>query len=192
MLREILTSFSSRTLALFGWKVEGEMPSLPKFVIIIGHHTSNWDFPLNLMANFKLNLYSRWYAKHSIFVWPLGVLWRKLGGIPIDRRKAFGFTERAIHDFKNHDEFKLAIAPEGTRKKVQKWKTGFYQIALGAGVPVVPVAMDYPTKRIIVGAAFMPTGDSEGDIRKLQNYFAPYRGLYPEYEMDLPSDRVTI
>ena len=168
-------------LKLMGWRIEGELPRLDKFVAIGAHHTSNWDFVIFIALKFVLRLNARWFGKHSIFRWPFGGLMRSWGGIPIQRHLSLNMVEQAIQGFRDNREFILVLSPEGTRKKVERWKMGFYHIALGAGVPIVPGALDFANRRVVIGAPFQPTGDAEADLRALLAFFRPYVPKKPEY-----------
>ena len=153
-------------LKLMGWRIVGQLPKLDKFVAIGAHHTSNWDFVIFIALKFVLRLNARWFGKHSIFRWPFGGLMRSWGGIAIRRDRKLNTVEQAIQAFREHDEFILGLSPEGTRKKVERWKMGFYHIALGAGVPIspekpLPLARPLPTlsfsSRAMRWASFGPT-----------------------------------
>ena len=168
-------------LRVLGWRIEGELPRLDKFVAIGAHHTSNWDFVIFIALKFVLRLNARWFGKHSIFRWPFGGLMRSWGGIPIQRHLSLNMVEQAIQGFRDNREFILVLSPEGTRKKVERWKMGFYHIALGAGVPIVPGALDFANRRVVIGAPFQPTGDAEADLRALLAFFRPYVPKKPEY-----------
>ena len=168
-------------LKLMGWRIEGELPRLDKFVAIGAHHTSNWDFVIFIALKFVLRLNARWFGKHSIFRWPFGGLMRSWGGIPIQRHLSLNMVEQAIQGFRDNREFILVLSPEGTRKKVKRWKMGFYHIALGAGVPIVPGALDFANRRVVIGAPFQPTGDAEADLQVLLAFFRPYVPKKPEY-----------
>ena len=168
-------------LKLMGWRIEGELPRLDKFVAIGAHHTSNWDFVIFIALKFVLRLNARWFGKHSIFRWPFGGLMRSWGGIPIQRHLSLNMVEQAIQGFRDNREFILVLSPEGTRKKVERWKMGFYHIALGAGVPIVPGALDFANRRVVIGAPSQPTGDAEADLRALLAFFRPYVPKKPEY-----------
>ena len=168
-------------LKLMGWRIEGELPRLDKFVAIGARHTSNWDFVIFLALMFVLRLNARWFGKHSIFRWPFGGLMRSWGGIPIQRHLSLNMVEQAIQGFRDNREFILVLSPEGTRKKVERWKMGFYHIALGAGVPIVPGALDFANRRVVIGAPFQPTGDAEADLQALLAFFRPYVPKKPEY-----------
>ena len=168
-------------LKLMGWRIEGELPRLDKFVAIGAHHTSNWDFVIFIALKFVLRLNARWFGKHSIFRWPFGGLMRSWGGIPIQRHLSLNMVEQAIQGFRDNREFILVLSPEGTRKKVERWKMGFYHIALGADVPIVPGALDFANRRVVIGAPFQPTGDAEADLQVLLAFFRPYVPKKPEY-----------
>ena len=168
-------------LKLMGWRIEGDLPRLDKFVAIGAHHTSNWDFVIFIALKFVLRLNARWFGKHSIFRWPFGGLMRSWGGIPIQRHLSLNMVEQAIQGFRDNREFILVLSPEGTRKKVERWKMGFYHIALGAGVPIVPGALDFANRRVVIGAPFQPTGDAEADLQALLAFFRPYVPKKPEY-----------
>lgn len=166
---------------LMGWRIEGQLPPLDKFVVIGAHHTSNWDFVLFIAAKFILRLNARWFGKHSIFRWPFGALMRYWGGIPIRRHLKLNTVEQAIEAFAEHRQFILVLSPEGTRRKVERWKSGFYHIACGAGVPIVPAALDFQHRRIVIGAPFQPTGNEEADLRQFLAFYRPYVPKNPDY-----------
>ncbi|MFU6374413.1 lysophospholipid acyltransferase family protein [Metapseudomonas otitidis] len=166
---------------LMGWRIEGQLPPLDKFVVIGAHHTSNWDFVLFIAAKFILRLNARWFGKHSIFRWPFGALMRYWGGIPIRRHLKLNTVEQAIEAFAEHRQFILVLSPEGTRRKVERWKSGFYHIACGAGVPIVPAALDFQHRRIVIGAPFQHTGNEEADLRQLLAFYRPYVPKNPDY-----------
>jgi len=165
---------------LTGWHFEGALPDLPKFVLIVAPHTSNWDFFVGLGALFSLGLKLDFFGKDSIFRWPAGPILRWLGGIPVDRSVSRDRVSQSVAAFKARDRLILGMAPEGTRKRVEEWKTGFYHVAVGAGVPIVPVGFDYAKKAIVIGEPFTPTGDAEGDIQKLRGFFANVTAKRPE------------
>lgn len=168
-------------LRLMGWRIEGELPRLDKFVAIGAHHTSNWDFVIFIALKFVLRLNARWFGKHGIFHWPFGSVLRSWGGIPIQRHLSLNMVEQAIQGFRDNREFILVLSPEGTRKKVERWRMGFYHIAVGAGVPIVPGALDYANRRVVIGAPLLPTGDAQADLSTLLAFFRPYVPKKPEY-----------
>ncbi|WP_315289509.1 lysophospholipid acyltransferase family protein [Pseudomonas oleovorans] len=168
-------------LKLMGWRIDGQLPKLDKFVAIGAHHTSNWDFVIFIALKFVLRLNARWFGKHSIFRWPFGGLMRSWGGIAIRRDRKLNTVEQAIQAFREHDEIILGLSPEGTRKKVERWKMGFYHIALGAGVPIVLGALDYQNRRVVIAPTFLPTGDEQADLAAMLAFFRPYVPKKPEY-----------
>lgn len=167
-------------LNLMGWRIEGELPRLDKFVAIGAHHTSNWDFVIFIALKFVLRLNVRWFGKHSLFRWPFGALLRAWGGIPIRRDRQRNTVEQAVQAFREHDQFILVLSPEGTRKKVERWRMGFYHIALGAGVPIVLGALDYRNRRVVIGPTFQPTGDERADLAAMLAFFRPYEPKKPQ------------
>lgn len=158
-------------LRRLGWAFEGELPDLPKAVIIVAPHTTNWDFVLGITAMFALEVRVSWLGKHTVFRPPFGRLFRWLGGIAVDREASSGVVEQMVAAFRSREELILGLAPEGTRRRVARWKTGFYHIAVGAGVPIVPATFDYPRRLIRLGAPLVPTGDLASDMDHLQAFF---------------------
>ncbi|HSB55067.1 MAG TPA: lysophospholipid acyltransferase family protein, partial [Gemmatimonadales bacterium] len=176
-----LTQWLGRTLLrLGGWRVEGRLPDEPRFVLIVAPHTSNWDFILGLLAMFTIGIRLSWLGKHSIFRFPIVGLLRWLGGEPVDRRVHHGIVEAAIDRFRSRRQWVLGIAPEGTRKRVEQWKTGFYLIAVGADVPILPVAFDYSRRVVDLGTLFRPTGDQEADIPAIRARYRKEMARHPE------------
>lgn len=167
-------------MTLTGWHIEGAIPNEPKFVIIVAPHTSNWDFPVGLWVLFALSFRGSFLAKHTLFKFPLNSFMRWLGGIPVERSVHKLRVRGTIDSFNKSEKMILIIAPEGTRKFVPEWKSGFYYIANGAHVPIVPVAFDYAAKEVRIGAPFMPTGDRDADIPLLKDYFRGIKGKNPE------------
>ncbi len=163
-----------------GWSIKGSLPDLNKYIIILAHHTSNWDFMAALAARFILRIKARFFLKHSLFVGPLGWFMKKIGGVPVERSQSHNRVEQAVMEINNSEFFVLTIAPEGTRSKVKKWKTGFYHIAHGAGIPVVPIAFDFANKQLVIGQPIPTTGDLEGDITEMHRFFLPYQPKHPE------------
>lgn len=168
-------------MSLIGWNFEGALPNEPKFVIIVAPHTSNWDFPLGVVGLFSLGFRVSFLGKHTIFKWPLGPIMRWLGGIPVERSVSRDRVAEAVAAFNAADKLILVIAPEGTRKLVPKWKTGFYHAAHGAHVPIVPISFDFGRKTIKVGEPFVTTGDQDGDIAQIKEFF---RGAVAKHPQD--------
>ena len=176
----IAETLGGTVLKLMGWRIEGQLPALDKFVMIGAHHTSNWDFVVFIAAKFVLRVNARWFGKHSLFRWPFAGLLQRWGGIPIHRGRAGNVVEQAVRSFREHTQFILVLSPEGTRKRVERWKMGFYHIARNAGVPIVPGALDFANKRIVIGAPFWPSGDEQADLRALLEFFRPYVPKKPQ------------
>jgi 1-acyl-sn-glycerol-3-phosphate acyltransferase len=166
-------------LALFGWQVIGQVPNLPKFVAIGAPHTSNWDFPLALFMFIALGLRVSWMGKDSFVNGPGKRIWHWMGGVPINRRATNGVVDQMINTFKNRDKFVLGITPEGTRSKVAQWKTGFYHIAQGAGVPIFPIEIDYKSKRFRLHPVYFTNGDLAFDLPQIQALFAEAEAKRP-------------
>lgn len=164
-------------LRLGGWRLEGCFPEVPKFVAIVAPHTSNWDFPLGVAVVFALELRASWLGKHTLFETPLRPFFLWLGGIPVDRRAASGVVGDCVRAFEAAPALMLALSPEGTRKGPSRWRSGFYQIAVGAGVPILPVAFDYSAKQVRLLPLVHPTGDLDRDLPGIQARFEGVTGL---------------
>ena len=163
-------------LRLGGWRMEGEFPDLPRLVLIGAPHSSNWDGLWGLAAKLALGLDLRILGKHQLFWWPLSLLLDRLGVIAVNRDAAQGVTEQAAAMIRAGDRYWFGLAPEGTRKPVPRFKYGFWKIAKGAGVPVLPAYFDYPRKVIGIGPPFELGDDMDADIRRIQQWYAPWRG----------------
>jgi len=167
-------------MRVLGWRLIGDIPDLPKVVVIAAPHTCTMDVFVGLAVMLASGLRVHWLGKHTIFWEPLGSVLRWLGGIPVDRASPEGIATQVIVTLRERDRFFLALAPEGTRKKVARWKSGFYRIAAGAGVPVVPVALDYRRRVADIGAPLLPTGDYEADLAILRKHFSADMARHPE------------
>lgn len=167
-----------------GWKVDITAPRREKCIICVAPHTSNWDFIAGLAAYKSLGRNANFLMKKFWFFFPLGCLIRKLGGIPVESSKKTGksLVASIIEDFKHRDYMNLAITPEGTRSKVEIWRTGFLQIALGAKVPIQLGIIDFKHKRVIIDKEFYPTDDIDADMKFVQNFYSIYSDAarYPE------------
>jgi 1-acyl-sn-glycerol-3-phosphate acyltransferase len=177
--------FSRFFLWLFGWRVMGQLPELPKFVVIGAPHTSNWDFVifLALVFVFKGNL--RVMGKAELFRWPFGGFFRWCGGVPVDRSKPQGLVEQTVQAIQQAEHFQLVITPEGTRGKVREWKFGFYHIAKQADIPVVAGYVDSRTKICGIGPTFRLTDDMDADIRAMKAFFKDKVGINPGLTSEL-------
>lgn len=177
----MLNKFADWLLNLLGWRVATEQLPFPKkYIIIVIPHTSNWDFPLGLIARRVMRQHIGFVGKDSLFKFPFGGLFRWLGGYPIDRSKSHNYVESVADLYKKNNELAICIAPEGTRSKVNKLKTGFYYIAKAAGIPIMLCKFDYSTKIISVSKPFYPTDNVDGDFEYIYNYFRGVKGKNPE------------
>jgi 1-acyl-sn-glycerol-3-phosphate acyltransferase len=172
-------AFGRFVLSVLGWRIEGEIPNLPKFVIAVAPHTSNWDFVVGMAAMFAMDLRLTFFSKHTLFRWPFARALRWLGGIPVDRSAAHGFVAESIVAFERIDRRVLVIAPEGTRKRVERFRTGFLHIARGACVPVLLASLDYGERCVRFGPVIEPGEDVEADRVRIEAHFAPVRGKKP-------------
>jgi 1-acyl-sn-glycerol-3-phosphate acyltransferase len=161
-----------------GWRAEGTPPADGRYVIIAAPHTSNWDFVYFLGLTQELGVDAHFMAKQSLFRWPIGGFMRDMGGIEVDRSGSHDMVRAMIAEFARRDRFVLTIAPEGTRSRVQSWRTGFYHIAMGAQVPMVVGFMDYARRTGGLGPAIMPTGDYRADMAQVA---ALYRDVTPRH-----------
>jgi len=169
-------SIARSILALMGWQIDGEFPNLSKIVLAGAPHTSNWDMVLGMVVIWALGLEVFWLAKKSIFRGPRGRLMYWLGGIPVNRQVSQGLVDQTISEYKRREKYLLIILPSGTRTKGAQWKAGFYHIAIGAEVPILPVKFDYGNKVMAFGPLFQPTGDVAADIARLHGHFVGTQG----------------
>ncbi|MBX2893956.1 MAG: lysophospholipid acyltransferase family protein [Cyclobacteriaceae bacterium] len=171
---------------LIGWKIEGSFnPKFKKYIIAIAPHTSNWDFVIGVMARSILSLQrARFLGKDSLFKPPFGWFFRWLGGYPVDRSRKHDMVQQVVDIFNKHDEFILAMAPEGTRKKVDKLRTGFYFIAKGAVVPIIPVGFDFLKKRVVISEPLFASSNQQADFEKLIAFYRNIKGKNPELGID--------
>lgn len=176
MVRTFFRILSILILKIAGWKVSGHVPDIPKFVMIAAPHTSNWDLPYTLFVAFAMKVKIYWMGKKELFRPPFGPLLRWLGGIPIDRSKSNGVVGQSIQQLQDAEKLVLTVPPTGTRRKVMHWKTGFYHIAHGAGVPIVLGFLDYGRKMGGVGPLFYPTGDINADMKEIQAFYQDIQG----------------
>jgi 1-acyl-sn-glycerol-3-phosphate acyltransferase len=167
-------------LALGRWTIEGELPRVPRCVIVVAPHTSNWDFVWGFATKLALGLRVDWIGKHTLFRGPLGPLLRWLGGIPVNRRAPGDIIEQAAEKMREREKSFVAIAPEGTRRKVPRWKNGFHRIAMQAGVPLFPVALDYSLRAVRLFPLQQPNGDYDADLARLLPLFHAGMARRPE------------
>ncbi len=162
-----------------GWRVDGSLPALPKFVLIGAPHTSSWDFVLFLGVIFTLRANVKFMGKAELFRPPFGWFFYYCGGVPVDRKKSSGLVEQMVEACNKSSQFILTIAPEGTRHHVTEWKRGFYHIAKGAGIPIVMAVVDGKKKTVRVGQVYHPTGDIEADMKAITGFFEGVVGINP-------------
>ena len=168
--------FGRSLLRLGGWRVVGEIPDIPRLVLIAAPHSSNWDGIWGMAAKMALGFDVRVLGKDALFWWPLSIVLRRLGVIPLDRSRPHGVVEQAIDLIRSSPKMWFALAPEGTRKPVEKWKSGFLKIAHGAGVPVLMAYFHYPQKTIGIGPLFHTSGDLEADMAAVRDWYRPWQG----------------
>ncbi len=166
-------------LKIMGWRVEGSIPDLKRFILIGAPHTSNWDFVLAMAAILGLNLRMRWMAKHTIF--KPGVVWfmEWLGGIATDRTNPKTIVDNVARIAKQEKGVIIGLTPEGTRKKVEKWKTGFLRIAKTLDCPILMVGLNFPSKIIFIGDLYHPSGDNDADLVAIKEYYGQFQGRHP-------------
>ena len=170
-------------LRLQGWTIRGEFPfHLKKCVAIMAPHTSSWDFVVGLAVRSKLRLYHlKYLGKDSLFKGPFGFFFRKLGGFPVDRSNKNNMVDQVVDLFNSRETLVLALSPEGTRKKVERLRTGFYHIAKKANVPIVMVGFDFTKKEISFAKPFYLTDDMEADLKFIIDHYAPMKGKVPSF-----------
>ncbi len=170
-------------LRLVGWKFEGEKPAVKKCVVLAFPHTSNWDGLLLVALTKSIGLEMSWMIKDDWFKGPMGAVLRGVGAVPVDRKGARNLVDQMIREFAKRDAFTLVIPPEGTRRRTETWKSGFYHIARGADVPVVPGYLDYGRKRAGLGPPIALTGDVKADMDRIRAFYATVNpsGKAPEH-----------
>ncbi len=176
----MIMSISKSLLKLFGWKVCCTVPDYPKCIICVAPHTSNWDFVLGKLAYWSLGRQAGFLIKETWFFFPMSLLFKAFGGIPVPRRRGSSLTDVLIAKFNASTKMSLAITPEGTRARVSEWRTGFLRIAYGAGVPIVLGAIDAANKTVHLERTYHPTGNIEADMAAIKKYYSVFDGIKPE------------
>lgn len=167
-------------LRVGGWTAVGGIPDAPKAVIVAAPHTSNWDGFWALVYKVSIKAEIHFFAKKSLFWFPLGTILSALGGIPLDRSRASSAVQQAIDMFRHEDSFYFGLAPEGTRTRREGWKSGFYRIATGANVPIYLGMLDFSNKRIGIGPRLDLTGDQEKDLEAIREFYSDIKGRWPD------------
>lgn len=174
-----ITRWIGRTiLRLGGWTMAGDFPDLPKLMIIAAPHSSAWDAVWGLAAKLAMGAHIVFMGKQELFRGPIGWFLRRMGAIPVDRARAHGVVDAIVERFQRADHMWFVLAPEGTRKRVQNWKSGFWHVARDAGVPVLCVYFDYPQKTIGIGEVFETTSDMKSDMARIRAYYRPFVGKH--------------
>ncbi|MBL0687214.1 MAG: lysophospholipid acyltransferase family protein [Sulfurospirillum sp.] len=182
LIRPVLRWLALIIYRCSGWKIEGSKPDLAKYVIIAAPHTSNWDFFYTVCLAFIFGIKTQLMMKADWFFWPAGPILRWLGAIPVDRNRSNSIVAQSIAAFRQREEMVLVVPPSGTRKKVMYWKTGFYHIAHGAGVPIALGFVDYRRKVGGFGPTVTPSGDIDGDMMAIRRFYTDITGKYPLQE----------
>ncbi len=176
----MLKKLCALILKLLGWKQEGEIPESRKFIVIVAPHTSNWDYVIGQLFYFSKGIRAKTMIKKELFFFPLNILLKIIGGIPVERSKKTNIVDQMVKEFEKNEEFILTITPEGTRKRVTNWKRGFYRIAIKANVPVLLGYFDYKRKVVGIGGFFEITGDENEDMKKIKKFYSNVTAKYPD------------
>ena len=175
----VLRAVGRAGLRLGGWRVTGQVPPIPRFVAIVAPHTSNWDFVVGVLVMFALDLRVSWLGKDTLFATRLGPVLRWLGGRPVNRDSHEGAVAEIASGLLREERFILALAPEGTRRRVTHWRTGFYRIAEATGVPILPVRLDWSRHEVGLGQPVAATGMLTRDVAALQRCYRADMGRFP-------------
>lgn len=168
-------------LRLLGWSIAGRYAhELPKVILAVAPHTSGWDIPIGMLVRSSLRMDANFVAKHTLFKPPFGWFFRWVGAIPVDRRQRNNFVLAVVDIFTQSEKLHLAIAPEGTRKRVERLRTGFYHISRLSNVPIQLVKLDWAQQVVTFGEIFQPTGNESADMQYIWDYFKGIPGYHPE------------
>ena len=175
----MLSQLSKWILNRLGWEVSAELPDTGKYIIIAAPHTSNWDFPLGILAAEAMRVRIHWIGKHTLFRWPYGWFFRAIGGTPVYRHKTLNMSQQLAAIIAENEQFVLVLAPEGTRSKTDHWKSGFYYIAEAANVPVCLGYLDFGHKRVGIAGCFKLSGNMNQDLDIIRTFYADKEGKIP-------------
>jgi 1-acyl-sn-glycerol-3-phosphate acyltransferase len=167
-------------LNLIGWRITGNLPDVEKMIVIAAPHTSNWDWMIAMFSLFALHIRINYLIKDTAFWWPASILLKLTGGVPVNRREPAGMADDVARRIASADRVIMVITPEGTRSRVEKWKTGFLRIAQAANVPIAQVSWDYPSRTLNLGPVAEVTGDIETDIANIREYYRQFTGFNPQ------------
>ncbi len=170
-----------------GWQIDGQMANQPKMVLAVAPHTSNWDFIIGVAVMFALGIRLSFFGKHTIFTPPLGYFMRKIGGIPVERSQAHGVVQSIAKQINNAHELVLALAPEGTRKAVFPWKSGFLYIAQTARIPIQCVGLDYRRKALVFGPVLTVSDDLASSMDAIYSFYRTIDAKYPQQTVTEPN-----
>ncbi len=180
IVKPFMKTLSHIIMKTIGWKAVDRREGQKKYILIAVPHTSNWDFPLFLLIAFVLDIKAYWLGKSSLFRWPFEGLFRWLGGLSVDRNKNTNMVQQCVDHFNSTTELIIVNAPEGTRSRVDKWRTGFYHIANEANVPIALGYLDYRSKEGGIAGIFQPTGEIDSDIKTIKEFYADIYGKHME------------
>ena len=182
LIAPLLRAMSRRPPRLLGWRVQGELsPRAGRCVVIAAPHTSNWDFPVMLLASFALGMHIRWLGKAALFRVPFGGVTRWLGGIPVQRERANNLVEASAAALRAATgPLQWVVAPEGTRRHTRQWKTGFHRIARGAEMPIQLSYLDWGNRCCGLGPLVDPGDDVDADVARIRAFYVPFKGRNPD------------
>jgi len=170
----------SSTLSVLGWQISGNIPNEERILIIAAPHTSNWDFLIAVATLFALNINMKWLGKKSLFIPGIAWFFKWLGGIPVDRKNPASLINHVVELVHKEKGLVIGVAPEGSRKKIDRWKSGFLRIAKQTKSKIVFISIDSPSKTLTIGEIFEPSGDNDKDINFIMNYFKNFKGINPD------------
>ena len=182
MVNAVQHAIGSAWLGVAGWKLVSATSLPDSYVVIAAPHTSNWDFPFTLATAWAMRLDFKYLGKHTLFTGPFGWFFKSVGGIPVDRRAPQGLVSQVVDRFREVPALVVAVPPEGTRARVSYWKSGFYHIAYGAGVPIGLGYLDFGRRQCGIGGFIQPTGDIHADMDKIRAFYRDIHGRHPERE----------
>lgn len=177
---QLKQKISKWILHLFNWKVIVTVPKLDKSVICVAPHTSNWDFIIGKLGYTSVGMTAHFLIKKEWFFFPFNLIFKAMGGIPVERSRKTRLVDQVVNMFNHYPIFNVAITPEGTRKRNDHWKKGFYHIALKAGVPIQLAYLDFSRKVMSIEKIFIPTGDEKADFAVINDYYKDVKGRHPE------------